>query len=1055
MQNGVLPGNRQTNVCTFNKSIARIAILFGFIILLIPACTSRMSIEEAKNVAISMSAKSFVPPPRSIDDILTQLSQYHEPRSTVAFELKAKLEEPLPQNKTPESLANYYYNRGKAAMYLGRSGQALQDLRLALDYSNKTTGRNDQLLHRVGSAELAFGNYKRAIEFFEQTLNWEGGLASYDALVKIHARLGDLETAQKYKYEGIARCNELRQHHNGGPWPDISANRMRAYVLEAQGRFGEAEIYQNRILKNNTTSFKQFKRTHPLVDLAANQSLIGYLKNQNRLTEAELVARQNLLEMLSLSGSDSAYSGHGISDLADIMFRQGRLDDAEKLLRIAVRTLEKTGVSAESYMMVETMIRLGEVLAAKGEFDQAAAHFDLVQSGMKENQFLHEKYFKRNFAIMNTLLQTGRLDEAARQIETVYAKNSSTYGAEHYLTKEVQGLRGMALALQNRNREAFADFSLAMPILLEKSSAEILDYAKHIQLKTIIESYMKLLAKWAAEGRGQDFEINPAAEIFRLADAISGRSVRSAIVASSARVAAHDPDLSDLIRKGQDASQQIKMLQTALAENMSAPGDQRLPGIVADLQQKLFIMTAARNSLQTEIAARFPKYADFTAPDPVTISEVQSYLKVSEALVFIYPALDRTYVWALPQNGAHVFARVELGRQKLQNMIEKLRRALDPNASTFGNIPEFDLALAQSLYAQLLQPVADGWQEAKHLLIVAPGPLGQLPFAVLPTAPTPGLKNEALLFDEYQAVPWLIRKVSITRLPSTATLVILRKLPATTPRDRAFVGFGDSIFNPAQIESGHQTQTSEPQPFESGRPGLNFRGIRITDSGRLDDPKITSIHLESLQRLPDTAEELENIAQILNADQQHDLFLREKASEEQVKTMDLFNRQVVAFATHALVPGDLDGLDQPAIALSSPAVTGGKEDGLLTMGEIMTLKLNSDWVVLSACNTGASEGKGAEAVSGLGRAFFYAGSRALLVSMWPVETTSAGKLTTGLFRYQREHPEFSRAQALRQSMLQLIDSPGLMDDASGKLVASYAHPIFWAPFIIVGDSGLR
>ena len=77
MQNVVLPGNRQTNVYTFNKSIARIAILLGFIILLISACTSRMSIEEAKNVAISMSPKSFVPPPRSIDDILTLLSQYH------------------------------------------------------------------------------------------------------------------------------------------------------------------------------------------------------------------------------------------------------------------------------------------------------------------------------------------------------------------------------------------------------------------------------------------------------------------------------------------------------------------------------------------------------------------------------------------------------------------------------------------------------------------------------------------------------------------------------------------------------------------------------------------------------------------------------------------------------------------------------------------------------------------------------------------------------------------------------------------------------------------
>jgi CHAT domain-containing protein len=123
------------------------------------------------------------------------------------------------------------------------------------------------------------------------------------------------------------------------------------------------------------------------------------------------------------------------------------------------------------------------------------------------------------------------------------------------------------------------------------------------------------------------------------------------------------------------------------------------------------------------------------------------------------------------------------------------------------------------------------------------------------------------------------------------------------------------------------------------------------------------------------------------------------------------------------------------------------------MGEIMKLKMNADWVVLSACNTGAADGAGAEAVSGLGRAFFYAGTRAILVSMWPVETTSARNLITRLFQYQKEGKEFSRARALRKSMLELIDGPGLKDNATGKIVASYAHPLFWAPFIIVGDSG--
>jgi CHAT domain-containing protein len=79
-------------------------------------------------------------------------------------------------------------------------------------------------------------------------------------------------------------------------------------------------------------------------------------------------------------------------------------------------------------------------------------------------------------------------------------------------------------------------------------------------------------------------------------------------------------------------------------------------------------------------------------------------------------------------------------------------------------------------------------------------------------------------------------------------------------------------------------------------------------------------------------------------------------------------------------------------------------------------------------------------------------TRTILVSMWPVETTSARELTTRLFSYQQKDKELSRARALRKSMLDLIDGPGLNDNATGKIVASYAHPLFWAPFIIVGES---
>jgi len=151
------------------------------------------------------------------------------------------------------------------------------------------------------------------------------------------------------------------------------------------------------------------------------------------------------------------------------------------------------------------------------------------------------------------------------------------------------------------------------------------------------------------------------------------------------------------------------------------------------------------------------------------------------------------------------------------------------------------------------------------------------------------------------------------------------------------------------------------------------------------------------------------------------------------------------------MPGDLNGLTQPALALSAPSVADVDGDGLLTMEEVLALKLDADWVVLSACNTGTGAEAGAEAVSGLGRAFFYAGTRALLVTNWGVMSDAATALTTDTFRRQGADPTLSRSEALRQAMIGLIDGPGFV--YAGKTVYTYAHPLFWAPYSIVGDGG--
>ena len=108
--------------------------------------------------------------------------------------------------------------------------------------------------------------------------------------------------------------------------------------------------------------------------------------------------------------------------------------------------------------------------------------------------------------------------------------------------------------------------------------------------------------------------------------------------------------------------------------------------------------------------------------------------------------------------------------------------------------------------------------------------------------------------------------------------------------------------------------------------------------------------------------------------------------------------------------------------------------------------------MLSACNTGSGAGAGAEAASGLGRAFFYAGTRALLVTNWSVHSASARQLVSDLFRRQAAQPDLSRSEALRQAEMALVDGAGFTDNG-GQTQFAYAHPLFWAPYSLIGDGG--
>ena len=905
----------------------------------------------------------------------------------------------------------------------------------------------------MGQEEAYLGNFKQGISLIKQSLDIHKSArgSPYLNLAKLYFKAGDYNAGKATLKAGIRFYNQRAKTGDGFR---IIRDILRAELLHQEGKFIEEELVRRSVLKQ-MEQFKDYIKNYTRPYIYSISWLALNLAKQGRLIEAELEARRALEAALGYAGKESAVTARVVGVLGEIILAQKRLKDAEKLAMARSEIYEAVGASNNSLLKGEAIKLWCQVAVARLDFAEAMKRFDLAKGNFLDNQYVYETFFGRDPNFIMCLLKTERFEEAMRSINSVYKEYTQFFGESSYRSAEMLSLRGMANAMMGMTRKAMKDFSESVPILLKESTSAESDYLKNQRLMIIIEAYLDLLTGIQRDKLEKEFGVDSLAESFKLVQPMIGSSVQGALGESGARAAAVDPDLADLVRKEQDSLKQVNAFKAMLSNAMAVTTDQKNPESLKDLQVRIKTLKSARAILIDEIKRRFPKYSDFTNPQPVTFSQVQNLLRPSEVLILIYSTDNKTYIWAIPFNGEVISSAVGTGKKKLRQIIAKLRKALDPEPTMFGDIPEFDLAQAYELYSGLLKPVEKGWESATDLLIVAHGPLGQLTFSVLPTTKVILGKEQGQLFSNYSKVPWLIRKVSITRLPSVSSLVALCTVPKGDPSRKAFVGFGDPFFNSEQLAQDKKQKMRHQVLAASQSETLHMRGIRITETGNLDSEKIISSHLESLNRLPDTAEEIKSIAEALGADFTQDIFIGTSASERQVKTMDLTDRRIIAFATHALVPGDLDGLDQPALALCSPSVTGGTEDGLLTMREIMKLKMNADWVVLSACNTGAAEGAGAEAASGLGRAFFYAGTRSILVSMWPVETTSARNLTTRLFQYQKHGKEFSRARALRKSILELIDGPGLKDNASGKIVASYAHPLFWAPFIVVGESGLN
>lgn len=1006
-------------------------------------------------------APAFVAPPRSVSDITAILDQEKlDPARIEKLQAEAYAEPAAGLNDG--ALAAFYFDRAQARSELGRGLEAVADaeesIRLLTGLS-KGSFREQQFVvaQYIGGF---LGDPKRAVarlidmEKAYPTSGWrEGALfAIYRQMVSNQVLLGDFKAAEAYQNKTeawfAAKRNGPRAALVESSW-EADVELGRAFYLEGLGRYAEAEAaFAKSELKRRDSMEKSAKwidappraSFQRVIDVTASRT--GRVKAlQGRVAEAEVDVRRALLSQLGIAGRYHPVTLSFVSRLAEVLIQQGRYPEAEQLARISVDTYRTIGFAEDSQTFVHALGQLASTSYLQSRWREAAevqAAIDKATTGWDQDR---SDLFQLTPARVYTLYNTGNLVSGVDRARAMIAFEKRRVGDNHLNYAIARGILAEGLARLGRDSAALEEFRTAIPALASLSRSGEDDEsstvaARHKQVRDIVEAYIALLARGPASAE-------VAAATFALADTVRGRSVGTAVAAASARVASNDPALAQLTRREQDLRKQTGAALGTLNNILTQPG--RDETSVAQMRAQIARLGREHEAARLEIGVRFPDYAELIDPKPATVEQTRNALRAGETFLSFYFGRDKDFVWAVPKEGPVLFAEIAAPPQAIEDKIRKLRESLEPNASTIADIPAFDTALAYELYTLLLKPVEAAWRPARSLIVATNGSLGLLPLGALPVEPVVAATDAGTAFANYRKVAWLARTHSVTMMPSAAALRTLRQLQPGSAKREPVIGFGDPFFNRQQATDAKQESSTPATPGSSRDTPLERRSAPRTDG-------LASAGIGELPRLPDTADELRSVTQALRSDPARVLNMGKSADEEAVKRADLSNYRVVMFATHGLVPGELDGLHQPALALSAPDVTGGTGDGLLTLDEILALKLDADWVVLSACNTGAGDGAGAEAASGLGRAFFYAGTRAILVTNWSVHSQSARKLVTDIFRRQSTDSALGRAEALRLAMLDVMDGPGFLD-ANGKPLFTYAHPLFWAPYSIIGDGG--
>ncbi|MEN8217659.1 MAG: tetratricopeptide repeat protein [Pseudomonadota bacterium] len=947
-------------------------------------------------------------------------------------------------------------NLGNIYALLGRYDDALAQYKLALPVVLKEKDQKNEatILHNQAAIYLQTGYFKEAESAISQALElWQalGELsniaATWNLLGLLHREKGEMELAISYFQKSL----ELSQHlHEQAGVADSYNNIGYVYYTQAQYKVALSNFKQAlSIWEKLGISFKVANTLSNLASVytATGQYSVALEHYQTALTlqidspPNQAVIKINMGDIELFLGNYSKAldlykesqgifqqtpnplnEGIALSNMGAVYVYLSDLEQAYiNLKKARKRFQDAQSQEREAYVLNN----LGLIATRQGEFKAALEYFRAaLEISPKIGDKLKIGQNLTNLGLVYTNLGEYQTAYELFQKGAVILKN---IGASESIWITLLGLASVEFVL-NKVDMAMIHYEEALDNI-EKLRAGLEEKEQKLSFirdkLVVYDKYIFLLQHLHNKYPNKGYD-HKALEIF---ERKQGRIFLEEMGKSGARRFAGVPE--EISQRDREFELQIATARQSRTQAL-AQGKDAEPH-----RKRLEKLQAEQADFEKTLQRGYPAYYALKYPKPVALDKLQKQVLQADELMLIYNVREEASdlwivgkqhfaLFSLPLTEKQIQQQVTAFRDTgIETMLSEIKTAEQIELkgaeltrhlenAVDENLPDF-IDASHALYQQLLPKAArDLIALAKpHTLYIVPTrALYSLPFEAIVTEP-----------DE-EKPRYLIQDYAIAYLSSASLFKTLRSAKERRNiEDRLpFLAFANPAF------------PCEKEPDESTIKGLRTRAYRELFGG------------DCIPELPDTEEEALNIAQLFNVTTYtypQALYLGEDASREKVLQLhedeELDEFRYVLFATHAVLPDQLKYIDQPAVLLSYP-----EEGGYLTMADVFGLQMNADLVTLSACNTGQGENIKGEGVRGLTRAFMYAGTPAVSVSLWEVHSRATQQLNQALFGQLKDKRPL--ADSLRQAKIAMLEG-----DVKDEIKEIYFHPYFWAGFVVFGD----